>query len=71
MWKAYVNKGVAIQTNFERMRASFGRTPLAVIGDVVSYVNFERDQSGLGQVSTHSTTKDLPCEDEREFRLLL
>ena len=71
MWKAYADKGVAIQTSFERMQASFERTPLAVTGSVVSYVDFERDQTALGQVFTHVTTKDLPYEDEREFRLLL
>ena len=71
MWKAYADKGVAIQTNFERMQASFEKTPLAVTGGVVSYVDFARDQTGLGQVFTHVTTKDLPYEDEREFRLLL
>ena len=71
MWKAYADKGVAIQTTFERMQASFEKTPLAVTGSVVSYVNFERDHTGLGQVFTHVTTKDLAYEDEREFRLLL
>ena len=70
MWKAYADRGVAIQTSFERMQSSFERTPLAVTGGVVSYVDFERDQTGLGQVFTHVTTKDLPYEDEREFRLL-
>ena len=71
MWKAYADRGVAIQTSFERTQSSFERTPLAVTGGVVSYVDFERDQTGLGQVFTHVTTKDLPYEDEREFRLLL
>jgi hypothetical protein len=71
MWRAYAGKGVAIQTTFERLQASFDRTPLAVMGSVISYADFERDHTELGQVFTHVTTKDLPYSDEREFRLLL
>jgi len=71
MWRAYAGKGVAIQTTFERMQASFDKTPLAVSGAVVNYIDFEREKTGLGQVFAHVTTKDLPYEDEREFRLLL
>ena len=43
MWKAYADRGVAIQTSFERTQSSFERTPLAVTGGVVSYVDLERD----------------------------
>jgi len=71
MWRAYATKGVAVQTTFERIQASFDKTPHTVDGGVVSYVDFEREHTGLGQVFTHVTTKDLPYEDEREFRLLL
>ena len=53
------------------MQASIARTPLAIPGSVVSYVDFERGHTGLGQVFTHITTRDLPCMDEREFRSLL
>jgi len=60
-----------VRTNFERMQASFDKSPLAVTGSVVNYIDFERDHTGLGQVFTHVTTKDLPYSDEREFRLLL
>ena len=63
MWKAYVDKGVAIQTNFERMQAKFKGTRLTVVESVAKHVNFERDQIGLGHAFTHFTTKDLPCED--------
>lgn len=64
MWKAYADKGVAIQNSFERTQASFERTPLAVTGGVVSYVDFVRDQTGLAQRFTHVTTKDLPYESQ-------
>lgn len=64
MWKAYADKGVTVQTSFER-------TPLAVTGGVVSYVDFVRDQTGLGQRFTHVTTKDLAYESECECRLWL
>jgi len=53
MWRAYADKGVAVQTSFERMQASFERTPLAVTGGVISYVDFARDHTGLGQIFTH------------------
>ena len=52
-------------------QASFETTSLAVTGGVVSYVNFERDQTGLGRLCTHVTTRDLPYEMNREFCLLL
>ena len=71
MWKAYADRGVAIQTNFKRRQASFESTPLAANASVVSYVDFERGQTGPGQVCSHVTTKASPYEDEREFRLLL
>lgn len=71
MWRAYAHKGVAISTTFERMQASFSESPGAVSGGVVTYVDFDRDHTGLGQVFTHVTTKDLPYSDEREFRLLV
>ena len=61
---------MAIQTSFEYVQASF-ETALAVTGGGVSYVDLERDQTGLGQVCTHVTTRDLPDEIKREFRLLL
>jgi hypothetical protein len=53
------------------VQASFDKTAFAVTGSVINYVDFERSQTGLGQVFTLVTTKDLPYEDEREFRLLL
>ena len=71
MWRAYADKGVAVQTYFERMQAAFDRTHLTVNGGLINYVDFGRDLTGLGQVFTHVTTKDLPYSDEREFRLLL
>ena len=71
MWRAYADKGVAVQTHFERMQAAFDGTLLTVAGGLVDYVDFERDLTGLGQLFTHVTTKDLPYSDEREFRLLL
>lgn len=71
MWKAYAGMGVAISTTYERLQASFEDSPGAVTGGMTTYVDFERDHTGLGQVFTHVTTKDLPYADEREFRLLL
>ena len=35
MWKAYADKGVDIQTSFERTQSSFKGTPLTVVESVV------------------------------------
>ena len=35
VWKAYADKGVAIQTSFERMQSSFKGTTLTVVESVV------------------------------------
>lgn len=70
MWKAYGNRGFAIETNFERLQASFNDPSCVVTGGVVDYVNFERDLTSVGNVFNHVTTKDIPYRDEREFRLV-
>jgi len=69
MWRAYADRGFAVRTTFERVQASFEPFPGVISGGVVNYVNFERDDTELGNAFTHVTTKDLPYRDEREFRL--
>ena len=69
MWKAYADRGYAIRSTFERVQASFESFTGAITGGVVSYVDFERDITPVGNVFTHVATKDLPYRDEREFRL--
>jgi hypothetical protein len=71
MWKAYGGRGFAVETSFERLRASLENTTAAVTGGVVQYVDFERDRTPVGNVFTHVATKDKPYQDEREFRLVL
>ena len=71
MWKAYADRGFAVRTTFERVQSSFDSFPGTVTGGVISYVDFERDITHLGNVFTHVTTKDLPYRDEREFRLFV
>ncbi len=70
MWKAYADRGFAIETTFERLQASLVETPAAITGGVVSYVDFERDYTRFGNVFSHVETKDMPYIDEREFRLV-
>jgi hypothetical protein len=70
MWRAYADRGVAVRTTSERLRASFPSTSPSVTGGVVEYVDFERDHTSWGNVFDHVATKDSPYADEREFRLI-
>jgi hypothetical protein len=70
MWKAYSERGFAIQTTFERLQGSFDALPPAVTGGVVGYVDFARELTPVGNVFYHVATKDMPYRDEREFRLV-
>lgn len=69
MWKAYADRGYAIRTTFERIQSSFELFKGSITGGGVSYVDFEKDVTPLGNVFNHVVTKDLPYRDEREFRL--
>lgn len=71
MWKAYGDRGFAIQTTFERAIAAFDSFKGAVTGGVVEYLDYEREETRIGNVFTHVVTKDLPFRDEREFRFLI
>ncbi|MEX0805538.1 MAG: hypothetical protein WD688_19795 [Candidatus Binatia bacterium] len=71
MWKAYADRGFAVRTTLERMKAAFEVSPWVVTGGVVTYVDFERDFTLLGNIFNHVVTKDLPYRDEREFRALV
>jgi hypothetical protein len=70
MWKSYAGRGFAVETSFERLRASLDRSDAAVTDGVVEYVDFERDRTPVGNVFNHVATKDRPYQDEREFRLV-
>ena len=70
MWKAYASRGFAVRTTFERLQASLDPSKAAITGGVVDYVDFTRDLTPVGNVFNHVATKDLPYQDEREFRLL-
>jgi hypothetical protein len=71
MWKAYADRGVAVRTTLERMKAAFEVSPCVITGGVVTYVDFERNFTPLGNIFNHVVTKDLPYRDEREFRALV
>src|SRR3990170_2243238 len=70
MWKAYGNKGCAIQTNYERISAAFNPSPAKIEGCVVEYIDFERDSFDIGNTYTQIGFKDLPYRDEKEYRLI-
>jgi hypothetical protein len=70
MWKAYADRGFAVQTTLERLQACFHESTAAVTGGVVDYVDFERDFTPVGNVFNHVATKDMPYRDERELRLV-
>ena len=70
MWKAYGDRGYAIQTTYERLQCAFERTENLVTGGVVKYVDFERDLTLVGNSFNHVATKDTPYTDEKEFRLV-
>jgi hypothetical protein len=70
MWKAYGDKGCAIQTTFERISCSFDNTPASVEGCCVEYIDYERDEFGPGNVYIPIGFKDKPYRDEHEFRLI-
>lgn len=71
MWKAYGERGFAVQTTFERIQISFDSFDGEVQGGVVEYIDFTREELPVGNVFSAVVTKDLPYRDEREFRLLL
>jgi len=70
MWKAYGDRGYAIQTTFERVQCSFEASNAAITGGTVQYLDFERELTPVGNVFNHVATKDTPYTDEREFRLV-
>ena len=70
MWKVYAERGCAIQTNYERLVASFPDGPPEVNGCIVTYLDYERDSFPIGNVYSSVSYKDLPYLDEKEFRLL-
>lgn len=72
MWKAYApEKGFAIKTTFERLKACCDVFDGVVTGGVVRYVNYERDATETGNDFQHAATKSVQYCDEREFRLLV
>ena len=70
MWKVYGDRGCAIQTNYERLVASFGNEPPEINGCAIEYIDYERDYFAIGNTFYSVSYKDLPYKDEKEFRLL-
>jgi len=70
MWKAYTDKGCAIQTDYERLVAAFGDDPPTINGCVINYIDYEREHFPIGNAFVAVSHKDLPYLDEKEFRLL-
>lgn len=70
MWKAYANKECAIQTNYERLAASFETSAATIEGCVIQYIDYDRDGFDIGNTYTQISYKDIPYRDENEYRLL-
>ena len=70
MWKVYGDRGCAIQTNYERLVASFGKYPPVINGCVINFIDYERDSFDIGNIFLPVSHKDLRYRDEKEFRLL-
>jgi hypothetical protein len=71
MWKVYGDRGCAVQSTFERIQISFDRFEGEILGGVVEYIDFSREEIPVGNVFHAVVRKDLPYRDEREFRLML
>jgi hypothetical protein len=69
MWKAYGDRGCAIQTTYERIKTSFFNTNADITGGLVNYIDYEREQLPIGNSFWSVSHKDLPYTDEKEFRL--
>jgi len=70
MWKAYGDRGCAVQSTFERIQISFDQFEGEILGGVVEYSDIGREQTPVGNVFHAVIRKGLPYRDEREFRLL-
>jgi len=71
MWKAYADRGLAVRTTFERVRAALAEAKEHVTGGMVNYVDHERDRTSVGNVVQTIMVKAVQYSDERELRLLL
>lgn len=70
MWKVYADRECAIQTTFERITTALHETPAEIHGGMITYIDFKRDSMPIGNVFTPVSHKDIPYQDEKEFRLL-
>jgi len=71
MWKAYADRGFALRTTFERVRAALSEASERLTGGAVKYVDHERDRTAVGNVVETVMIKAVQYSDERELRLLL
>ena len=71
MWRVYADRGLAVETNFERLQLALDADAAETHGTVVEYRDFAREHLAVGNIFTAVKTKDIPYQDEREFRLLL
>ena len=72
MWSQYIRsgEGIAVQTTFERLKASLAGEAYGVSGAVVQYVDFETVETKEYNVLAWGALKREEFEHEREFRLL-
>lgn len=70
MWKAYGDRGCAIQTNYERLTLSLHGSKSEINGGIVNYIDYDREQLPIGNTFYSVSYKDIAYKDEKEFRLL-
>ena len=70
MWRSYADRGFAVSSTWERAAAAFDDVERDIYGGIVRYIDFDREQTDVGNTFDHIVTKDRPYRDEREVRLL-
>lgn len=71
MWDLYSNKGVAVQSTYARLCASFNtEEPVARVGEV-DYKDYNKDGIDPSNTFTASVTKRKSFEHERELRAVI
>ena len=71
LWDFYSGKnGLAIQSTFGRARESFSKTPLEILGEPVTYIDFDEDWTPDCNILFPFVYKPKVFENERELRFI-
>ena len=70
MWKAYGDRGCAIQTTYEKLTLSLHSSQAEINVGIVNYIDYDKEQLPIGNTFYSVSYKDIAYKDEKEFRLL-